>query len=324
MNPIFHLIKLDNMFLFRRQIHPDVYLILLLIPLFFLSGCQNKYEQLDLSAYQYRDTKNLVKFVYDASLILEKDGLKSLQDFHRNRDQFNTPNYYLYIYDMDFTNLFHAGMKNIEGKNLNGIIDKNGKKITQLIVEAVSDTNNPHAWIHYSWWQPGKFYSVPKSSCHFKVKTPEGKELYVGGGLNYPHEEKEFVRIIVDNATRLIQEKGNEALSEISNPISQYNFREVYVFAFRKDGKMIISPVINEFPSPIKLLDCIDEVGHKPFANALHKLEVKESTWEVFMAKSKYQRALIKKCLYLHKTTMDNNEIYIGAITDLPQPSWTE
>ena len=29
-----------------------------------------------------------------------------------------------------------------------------------------------------------KFYTVPKSSCHFKVKTSDGKDLYIGGGLN--------------------------------------------------------------------------------------------------------------------------------------------
>ena len=47
----------------------------------FISGCENRHEDLNLSAYQYRDTKDLVKFVYDASLILKKDGLKGLEYF---------------------------------------------------------------------------------------------------------------------------------------------------------------------------------------------------------------------------------------------------
>jgi len=78
-------------------------------------------------------------------------------------------------------------------------------------LDALEDKNNPHARVHSSWWEPGKFYPVPKSSCHFKVKTPEGKELFVGGGMNYPHEEKDFIRIIVGDATQLIKEKGQEA-----------------------------------------------------------------------------------------------------------------
>ena len=51
----------------------------------FISGC-SRYEDLDLSVYQYRDTKDLVKFVYDASLILKKNGLKSLEYFRNNRE----------------------------------------------------------------------------------------------------------------------------------------------------------------------------------------------------------------------------------------------
>jgi signal transduction histidine kinase len=143
--------------------------VLLLIPVIIISGCKSQYEDLDLAMYQYRDTKDLVKFVYDASLILKKEGIKSLAYFRNNRILFNTPDYYLYIYDINGINIYHAGMKHLEGKNLRNVTDKDGKKVTQLVLDALDDNNNPHAWVHYSWWQPGKFYPVPKSSCHFKV-----------------------------------------------------------------------------------------------------------------------------------------------------------
>jgi hypothetical protein len=117
------------------------------------------------------------------------------------------------------------------------LTDKNGKKPVQMVIAALADKNNPHAWVHYSWWEPGKFYPVPKSSCHFKVTTPEGKVLFIGGGLDYPHEEKEFIRIVVDDAAQLIQEKGNRALDEIADPASHYNFRDVKVFTFTSAGK---------------------------------------------------------------------------------------
>jgi len=274
--------------------------------------------------YQYRDTKNLVMFVYNAALKLENEGLNSLNYFRAHRDLFNKPDYYLYIYDMNGTNIYHAGMQELEGKNLSNITDKNGKKITKMILEALKDQNNPHAWVHYSWWEPGKFYSVPKSSCHFQVTTPEGKEFFVGGGLNYPHEEKEFIRIIVDNAAGLIGSKGQEALAEISNPVSHFNYRDVRVFAFCENGELLISPVVNDTLSQIKLLECVDEVGYKPFATALKKLKSEDQIWDVFLAKNRYQRVLVKKCLYLRKTVISEEEVFVGAITDLPHPSWTE
>lgn len=309
------------MCLLKKRILLIISPVILIILAVFISGCESKYEDLDLTAYQYRDTKHLVKFVYDAALMLKRDDIKSLNYFRNNRNLFNTPNHYLYIYDMNGTNIYHAGMEHLEGKNLWDVTDKNGKKITQLVLNALEDKNNPHAWVHYSWWEPGKFYPVPKSSCHFKVKTPDGKELFVGGGLNYPHEEKEFIRIIVDDAVQLIKEKGQKALVDISNPVLQYNYRDVRVFAFRPDGKILISPVINDSLSQIKLLECVDQVGHKPFVKALKKLESEDSAWEVFMAKNRYQRVLVKKYLYLRKTIIAGKEIYVGAITDLPQPS---
>jgi hypothetical protein len=285
----------------------------------FACGC-SRYEDLDLSMYHYRDTKNLVRFVHDASMILKKNGINSLKYFQNNRDLFKTADYYLYIYDMNGINIYHAGMPHLEGKDLFDITDKNGKKAFQLACEAAEDNNNPHAWIHYSWWESEKFYPVPKSSCHFKVMTPEGLQLLVGGGINYPQEEQEFIRIIVDSAVELIKDKGRHALAEISDPVSKYNYRDVRVFAFCRDGQVLISPAVNSDFAQTNLMDCIDEANNKPFARALCRLESSDRVWEVFMAKSRYKRQLTKKSLYIRKTIMDGTEIYLAAITDLPEP----
>jgi hypothetical protein len=62
-------------------------------------------------------------------------------------------------------------------------------------------------------------------------------------------------------------------------------------------------------------------MGHKPFEKALQKLKNnKDAVWEVFLAKNRYERIRIKKTLYLRKTYIAGEEIYVGAITDLPQP----
>ena len=138
--------------------------------------------------------------------------------------------------------------------------------------------------------------------------------------MNYPHEEKEFIRIIVDDAVQLIKEKGNPSLFEIADPGSKYNFRDVKVFVFTKEGRLLVSPVLNDTLTDFKLLNCVDEMGHKPFVKALNELKSKDSVWEVFLAKNRYQRILVKKSLYLRKANIAGQEIYVGAITDLPQP----
>jgi len=285
-------------------------------------GCTGKRDEIDVSMYQYQDTKDLVRFVHNASLILKKGGMNSLDYFKKHPKLFKKKNYYLYIYDIDGNNLYHAGMANLEGENLQTVSDKDGRKINQLIVSALANKHNPHGWVHYFWWKPGKFYSVPKSSCNFKVTMADGKELFVGGGISYPHEEKEFVRIVVDSAAQLIKNEGKAALATIIDPTSQYNYRDVQVFVFRENGEALISPTVVSSVSHIDLLACSDEVGHKPFVKALKGLQSHEKVWEIFMAKNRYKRKLIKKCLYVRKSVMDGEKVFVAAITDLPEPPY--
>ncbi|MBO8092300.1 MAG: cache domain-containing protein [Prosthecochloris sp.] len=288
--------------------------------LLLLSGCTSRYDDLDLSAYEFRDTRNLVRFVYDASLILEQEGLSSLGYFRDNYTRYNTSDRYLYIYDMQSNNLYHAGMPSLEGRNLSEVTDIHGRNISRMILQALRDPDNPHAWVHYTWWSPGSFYPVPKSSCHFKVKTPEGIEVFVGAGMDFPHEEKEFARIAVDGAVRRIETAGAEAIDELSDPRYGRNYRDVRVFAFFRDGSLLISPVVQDSLMQLRLLECRDEVGHQPFSRAVSRLDTRDRVWEVFMVRSRYQRAPVRKCLYLRKTALGPRELFVGAITDLPQP----
>jgi hypothetical protein len=289
------------------------------LTILLILGCKTGYKDLNLSVYQYQDTKNLVRFVYKASLLLKKEGLKSIEIF-KNDKYYNHNEYYLYIYNLKGENIYHGGMNFLKNKNLFDVTDKDGKRITELILKAINNPNNPHGWVHYSWWKIGKFYPLPKSSCNFKVTTPNGKKYFIGAGINYPHEEKEFIRIIVDDAVNLINKNGHSALNIIADPTSEFNFREVRAFVFTKDDDVLISPVVNNSLFQIKLVNSTDEVGNKPFIKALKNLENNDNDWEVFMAKNKYQRNLIKKCLYIRKANLNGQQVFVAAITDLPQP----
>ena len=298
-------------------------LLTVALPLFLLNSCVSGQNDLDLSAYEYRDTKNLVKFVYDAAKILEQKGIKAFSHFNSNRKLYRLNNYYLYIYETNGTNIFHAGITEFEGHNLMDIQDLQGKKITNAVLEALENPNNPHGWVHYTWWEPGKFFPESKSSCNVKVITPEGKELFVGAGLNQPHEEKEFVRICVDTAVDLIKKEGSNAFDKIRDPLSQFVFRNIRVFVFYENGEIVISPTINNCQIQHNIIDSKDEVGHFPFKKALKTLATHNKTWEVFMAKNRDKRILIKKALYLRKLQFNNRTLLVGAVTDLPRPSWS-
>lgn len=287
----------------RVKVYKAICLIILLS--IMLAGCKRKYEELNLEMYDYRDTKELVKFVYDFKQKLEKEGIDIIERFKLEREQYLENSRYVYIYNLKGKNLFHAGMPELEGEDLLEIKDLNGKKVTKLVLAALKDENNPHAWVHYTWWEPGKFYPVTKSSCHFQVITSDNDTLFVGGGINYPQEEREFVRIVVDNAVDLIEKQGFPALKEINDPASEFSFREVKTFVFDQDGKVLVSPVADYEIRNFNLLESVDEIGHEPFKMAKKALENNSKTWVIFMAKNRFQRNLVKKILYLRKTKID-------------------
>ncbi len=309
-----------------KQIRLKIIWLLIAFLIFpWVTGCTHnasKKGNIDTSMYSYNDTKNLVSFVHDAALIAQNKGKNCISYFQNHRKQYHNSSFYLYVYDMNGTNLFHAGMPEIEGQNLSNLTDKDGKPVTQLILNALSNETNPHSWVHYSWWEENTFYPVQKSSCHFLVKTPEGDSLFVGGGMNYPHEEKEFVRIIVDDAVELIQNNPEHCFSILEDPTTEYNFREVRIFVFNEQGEMIIDPAVNVTFPLANVIECVDAVGHTPFSSAITNLKDKDTTWEIFMTKSLYSRKLVKKCMYIRKTSLDGKTLYVGAITDLPQPSY--
>lgn len=270
------------------------------------------------SMYQYRDTRNLVSFVWSAARSLQVEGEEGIQLFRRNRDDYRTGDYYLYVYDLDANVLFHAGMPYLEGRNMGNMEDHRGRNIQNMILEALADSGNPHGWVHYTWWEPDGFFPVPKSSCHFPVSTGRGEDIIVGGGMDYPHEEREFIRIIVDNAASRLHEEGLEALDLIADPASVYSYREVKVFVFTGDS-ILVSPVLGSSSVDLDLMTVSDTAGNRPFAMAVARLEGDSGVWQAFLVRNRYSRIPAKKVLYLRRVIVYPDTLYVGAVTDLPE-----
>ncbi len=282
------------------------------------AGCARDGDGLDVSMYTYRDTRELVGFVRAAASEVEAEGRSALERFGDSREDYHSGDSYLYVYDMDGVNIFHAGMPYLEGECLRETRDVNGKCVFDLVLQAVDDPDNRHGWVHYVWWEPGSFYPVPKSSCHFAVVTPDGEELIVGGGLDYPLEEKEFIRIVVDDAVSMIETEGPTAIDSIDDPRSRFVFRDVRVFAFRPGGDIVISPIVADSTLEMDLMASVDLAGNRPFELAVGQLAEADSVWQVFLARDRYQRQPVKKVLYLSRTELGGDTLFVGAVTDLP------
>jgi hypothetical protein len=177
---------------------------------------------------------------------------------------------------------------------------------------------------HRHWFEDrisGQFHpgsNLRTDSCHFAVTTPEGERLIVGGGLAYPHEEQEFIKILVDDAVAMIGMHGADALDSIDDPLSRFGFRDVRVFAFRPGGDIVISPIVADSLVEMDLLSAVDQAGNRPFELTLGQLETSDRVWQVFLASDRYERQPVKKVLYLRRMESAGDTLYVGAVTDLP------
>jgi hypothetical protein len=292
--------------------------------LLLLAGCRlsgNGPSPRNLHRYDYLDTKRLVRLLADAASLLAEQGENGFLLFRRDTKRWTYRDAYLYAYDMMGKCLFHGGMPELEGQQLMMLEDAEGRKTLQLAFAAARNPNNPHGWVHYWWNIPNRLYPVWKSSCHTLVTLPDGKTILLGIGMANLPREREFVRIIVDGASRQLAELGADALAEISDPLSQYNLPGASIFVVAENGNTLIAPSFH-FNASRNILDYQDDAGHTPLREAILRLQEKTSTWVVILARNPQSMSLTKKGLYVRKVDVNDKTLYVGATADLPKPSW--
>lgn len=278
----------------------------------------------DVRMYDYRDTQRLVKLTARAAALAEKEGENAFESFRENPDEWSLGgDSYLYVYGMDGVNLFHGGYPELVGKNLMDFTDPLGKKTMLLIIDQMDNHRaaNPHGWIHYLWVPPGALDGAWKASCNFAATLPDGRRVVVGSGLDGPSQEREFYRIIVDEAVELLEGKGEAALAALKDPKGPFTIHDRGVFVLASDGRALIDPGLN-LSAPRNLFDYQDFSGRNPMRELNEKLASGGGAWVITLSREKAGSKPVKKGIYGRRATMDGAVVIVGAICPLPRPAW--
>jgi len=278
----------------------------------------------DTRRYDYRDTRQLVTMTGRAAALIEKMGEKAFESFRKYPGRWSLDgNSYLYVYDLDGVNLFHGGYPELKGKNLMDFTDLHGKKPAEMIIDQLHNYPdiNPHGWIHYLWVPPGAFDTTWKSSCNFAVTMPDGREVFVGSGINDPLQEREFYRIIGDEAAQLLQQKGRSALDKLNAPEGQFTIHDRGVFVIDRKGNAIIDPGLN-LDKPRNLFNYRDITGRNPLVELNDQLQHKDKGWVITLHRKRAGSKPIKQGIYGRRVRVDGQDLIVGAICPLPRPAW--
>jgi len=285
---------------------------------------RDKSRRLGLNRYDYRQTRRLVATASRAADRLAEKGDQAFEIFLNNAGEWSLGGFsYLYVYTMDGVNLFHGGYRELAGKNLIDFTDLLGKKPGRLIIDQLENhrRSNPHGWIHYLWVPPGFLDGIWKSSCNFLATMPDGRRVFVGAGIDNLLPEREFYRIIVDQACRLLEREGKSCFPRLQSPAGPFTIHDTGIFVIDRNGTLLSDPGLN-LGSPRNLLEYRDLTGNRPLLELSEKLNSSDSAWVIVLNEEKASNKPVKKGIYGRRATMDGEEVIVGAICPLPRPVW--
>jgi hypothetical protein len=271
--------------------------------------------------YDYRDSRELIRLMQRAQRALEEQGPEAFRLFRENPDDWQYKEAYLYVYNTNGLCLFHGGIPELEGQTITNLTDATGRPMLALSLNSARDPYNPHGWIHYWWNPPNRIYPAWKSSCNKIITMANGESVMVGTGLDNHPRERIFIKIAVDSAVRLIEEKGFAALETLRDPDTRYNLPGSSLFVVTETGDTLIAPGF-QTDQARNILDYEDDAGHTPLRSVIEHLQNQEQTWEILLTRDPLSMNMHKKGLYARKAMLNGQTIYIAATADLPKPSW--
>lgn len=191
-------------------------------------------------AYQYRETRDLVRLVQGGAGLIAKQGEAAFAQFSRPGSRWRHDDIYMVVYDTGMVRAVYPPSPDKVGEATLGMSDPSGKPIFRWLLETASLKGNPGGWIHYRWLRPGDSAPSWKSAYVMMAKDPSGKEHVVSSGLYKTRMEKSFVSNTVEEAAGLVARLGDQALPAFKDPEDRFLYRDVYVIVYSEDGVKLV------------------------------------------------------------------------------------
>lgn len=284
----------------------------------FMVGCTAEKAP---EPYRYEQTRELVAFVEQAAEYFHAEGEEAFPEFARKGGEWFEGDRYIFIYDLDGTNVFHAVEKGFQGRNLIDIEDINGRPILKLFINIAENKDKPYGWVHYYWVEPGRICPMWKSAYVVRAEDPSGKPYVLGSGLYNMKTEPQFVVDAVDSAVELIESEGEAAFDAFRSTSSEYDLADSFIFVISMNGIAIVDPGYPTIAGR-DLLDYTDAVGKYMVRDMIEALETEDSAWVMFMERKANEPKPSTKLAYVRKADLEDKTIIVGSSLFLENPIW--
>lgn len=122
----------------------------------------------------------VVALVEKAAALVAQNGDKAFADFRKKDSEWFKGEVYIFADDLEGNNLCHPASPDLEGQNLLGMKDANGKEFVREMIALVESKGA--GWVEYSFRKPGAD-AASKKLAYVKKTTCGGKAILVGSGI---------------------------------------------------------------------------------------------------------------------------------------------
>ena len=297
--------------------------IFFVVALTFLQFAVSGFAEDKPPAYLYEDTRRLVAQVDEAAALVEREGVRAFEEFNTKGSKWFVDQYYIFVYAIDGTCLFHPIQPELIGKNLIDLRDMDGKPVVQFVTAiGRKPERNASGWIFYLW--PDKVQLTPlwKSAYIRKVIGPGNKTYLVGSGVYNIKTERWFVEERVRMAVDLLQTKGKDiAFQEFRNRASPFVFLDTYIFVLDMQGRTIVDPAYPTLKGR-DLSGFHDAVGIPAVQEMLRKLQRGDEAWVQYLWPRPGASLPSRKLMYVRKVKIGEETLIVGSDFFLATPIW--
>ena len=185
----------------------------------------------------------VIDAVQTAVAEIERDGEAAYARFRDPTGPFIAKDAYLFVLDPDGVELVNPAFPNLEGRNLAGWRDVNGRQPIREMLDVAAKTGS--GWIDYMWPKPGE--SVPtRKSAYVARATFAGKAVVVGCGVYLADAPKaapvgrrptasELIAL-VRGAAAIFEARGEQAYPEFREPGTKWFHDDTYFVVTAMDG----------------------------------------------------------------------------------------
>jgi signal transduction histidine kinase len=274
-------------------------------------------------AYVYEDTRQLVTLVEEAAALIEQKGDGAFRQFGIKGSKWWIDQYYIFVYAVDGTCLFHPIEPELIGKNLMTLRDMDGKPVVQMLTDIGRKAEkNASGWVFYLWPDKTQLTPLWKSAYIRKAISPGNKIYLVGSGVYNIKTERSFVEERVRMAADLLRAKGKDvAFQEFRNRASPFVFLDTYIFVLDMQGRAIVDPAYPTLNGR-DLSGFEDAVGVPTMQEMLRKLGRSNEAWVQYLWPKPGASLPSRKLLYARKVTVGGETFIVGSDFFLATPIW--